>query len=269
MTILRTRRRETPSLSAPGFFPKAISTLQHSSEKRRHFMTKFQAATGRLLLGRLARIVAAFAIAVGALAMVTYGVFVVIAQSEIKGQWTAEFSAKKSGRIQITFIRRSEGGSNMMGESLSLSELQGLSPEASNASDATVSFNIVREAGTFACEGAFRAGKGAGFWTFTPNGSFVSAMQSRGYGSLSDDDLLRAAMHNLTTKYIDELKAAGYDKLTFEQVSRGAGHDVTVGFIREMQSIGYSNLTMEELIRARNHEIDSQYAKEVQAMGFD
>jgi hypothetical protein len=192
------------------------------------------------------------------------------AQSSISGEWTAEFDHLKPGQVQMTFQRRSgEGGFNMSSDSVSLSELQGLTADAASSAKAVVNFSVVREAGTFACEGYFRDGKGAGFWTFKANPTFVSAMRGRGYTSLTDEDLLRAAFHNLTTKFIEDLKSVGYDRLSFEELVRGAGHDVTASYIREMRSAGYDNLSMEELIRARNHEIDGQYVREVQAMGFD
>ena len=40
-------------------------------------------------------------------------------------------------------------------------------------------------------------------------------MRSRGYDNISEEDLLKAALHNLTTKYIEDLKAVGYDRLDF------------------------------------------------------
>jgi hypothetical protein len=198
------------------------------------------------------------------------GIYMAQAQNALSGQWTAELDRNKPGEIQMTYHRRSEGGgSSMWGKKVSLGELQGLTAEAALSAKSNVNFNVVRQAGTFACEGYFREGKGAGFWTFTPNQSFVSAMRDRGYSNLTEEDLLRAALHNLTTNYIEDLKAAGYDRLEFKQLLRASSHSITTEFIREMQSAGYPGLTMEELIRARNHDVDSQYVKEVRAMGFD
>jgi hypothetical protein len=192
-----------------------------------------------------------------------------VQQTAMTGEWTAEINHEKPGEVQMTFHRHSkEGGFNMSGETVSLSELQGLSADAASTVKTTVNFNLVRDAGTFACEGYFRDGRGAGFWTFTPSQAFVSAMRTRGYGNLSGEDLLRAAFHNLTVKFIEELKGAGYDHLTFDELVRAAGHDVTANYIRELRSAGYDGLSMEDLIHARNHEIDSSYIKEVEAMGF-
>lgn len=192
------------------------------------------------------------------------------AQNTITGQWTAEVNQQKLDEVQITYHRRSEaGGFTMSGARIPLSELQGLTSEAALSTRANVNFNIVREAGTFACEGYFREGRGAGFWTFTSSQNFVSAMRERGPADLTDEDMLRAALHNLTTKFIEELKAAGYDRLEFKQLMRASSHGVTPEFIRDLKSAGYQNLSMEELLRARNHNIDGRYVNEVRAMGFD
>lgn len=191
-------------------------------------------------------------------------------QSAATGEWLVATKANKSGEVHITFHRQSEKGSLMMTSiDVPLGELPGLTPKTESSTKVEVNFNIVREAGTFACEGFFRQGKGAGLWMFTPNPSFVSAARSRGYGSLSEDDLLRAALNNLTIKFIEDLKSAGYERVEFAQLLRAASRDISPQFIREMQSAGYQNLSIEELVRARNHDINGEYVKEVRAMGFD
>ena len=221
-----------------------------------------------VLAGLIAFSIIAFANVKGAVDATT--VFAAqMPQTAMTGEWTAEINREKPGEIQMTFRRQSkEGGFNMSGETVLLSELQGLSADAASTVKTTVNFNLVRDAGTFSCEGYFRDGRGAGFWTFTPSQAFVSAMRARGYDNLSGEDLLRAAFHNLTIKFIEELKGAGYDHLSFDELVRAAGHDVTASYIRELRSAGYDGLAMEELIRARNHEIDSRYIREVEAMGF-
>jgi hypothetical protein len=99
------------------------------------------------------------------------------AQTQTTGEWTAELNPKKTDEVQMTFHRRSEkGGFSMSSNPVSLSELQGLTRETILAAKTNVNFKIVREAGTFSCEGFFNQGRGAGFWTFTPNQGFVAAM---------------------------------------------------------------------------------------------
>jgi hypothetical protein len=198
------------------------------------------------------------------------GLVSIPAQTAISGQWTAEFNRDKPGELQMTYHRRSGTSSfSMSSYTVALGDLQGLTAEATLSPRANVNFNLVRPAGTFACEGFFREGKGAGFWTFMPSQTFAAAMRDRGYDNLTDEDLLRAAFNKLTTNLIEDLKSAGYDRLEFRQLLRAASHGITPEFIREMQSAGYQGLTMEQLVRARNHNINGRYIKEVRAMGFD
>jgi len=193
-----------------------------------------------------------------------------VSQKAITGEWLAEFRTSKPNEIYFMFQRRIEkGGVNMNSDNLQVSELQGLAADARTAAKTNVAFNIFREAGTFACEGYFNQGKGAGFWTFAPSEKFIAAMRSRGFDNLTEDNLLSAAMNNLTTKYADDLKTAGYDRLTFEELRRANNHDITLAYIREMKGAGFENLKMEELIRARNHDIDGKYVQEVKALGFE
>jgi len=195
---------------------------------------------------------------------------VVAAQEAISGQWTAQYEPKWRDQVQLNMIRRSDkGGTNMMGNNYRLDELRGLDAGALMAADTIVKFAIVGEAGTINFEGSFKAGRGAGFWTFSPNAAFASAMSQRGFPNLTDEDLLRATTHNLTIKYIDEMKSVGFANLDFDLLVRGAGHEVSLAYINELKSAGYPGLTMDELIRARNHEIDGAYIKEVRAMGFE
>ncbi|HVF47385.1 MAG TPA: hypothetical protein VNA17_07455 [Pyrinomonadaceae bacterium] len=189
----------------------------------------------------------------------------------ITGEWTAHLSKKRPDQLQIMFIRRSENGgvTNMSGNAIALSAFQGLNPSAISSAKTDVNFMLTREAGTFTFEGFFREGRGTGFWTFTRSEPFATMMKGRGYGYLNDEEMLRAAFHNLTGKYIDELKSAGYTDLDFKQLTRAAGHDITLAYIRELETAGYPGLKMDELIRAQNHDVNAAFIRDVKAMGFE
>jgi hypothetical protein len=191
---------------------------------------------------------------------------------DLNGEWTADVRNASGNDIQITFMSGSSKGSysNSMGRTMKISDFQGLNiADVTSAAKTAVKFSLVREPGTFDCEGSFTQGLGAGFWKFTPNQSFVSAMRGRGYDKLTDEDLMRAAFHNLTSKYIDELKTAGFSRVTFDDLSRAAGHEITVAYINELRSAGYNSVTMDDIIRAHNHEIDTAYLNQMREMGFE
>ena len=192
------------------------------------------------------------------------------AQSSITGEWLAEFNRKNPDEVQFTVIRRSAGGGqHNSSNGIALGELQGLTREQALGARTDVNFRLVREAGTFQCEGTFREGKGAGHWTLTPSQSFISAMQSRGYNNLSQDDLFSAALFDINIKTIEDLKGAGYERLTFKELVEASIFNVTGDFAREMKSAGFDNLTIKQLVEARIFKVDGQFVKEVQAMGFE
>ena len=192
-------------------------------------------------------------------------------QFRLEGEWTARASAKHPGEIQLNFTRRSDNGSTSMnGSTYKLAELTGLGADILNAAARTdVKFSLIREAGTIICDGMFRDQMGAGFWKFEPNAGFRAEMKNRGFGPLTDEELLRATFGGLNTKYIDDLKAAGYGDLDFDKLVRAASHDITPAYVKEMRGAGYADLTMDDLIRARNHDVDAEYIKRVADMGFE
>ena len=190
-------------------------------------------------------------------------------QASITGEWFADFSRKNPAEVQFTIIRRSErGGRHSSGGGIGLGELQGLTREQAFGARTEVSFRLVREAGTFQCEGFFKEGRGAGHWTLTLSPEFVSTMRARGYDNLTEEQLFTAAVTDVRVKTLDELKAAGYDRLSFDELVEATIFKVTADFIREMKSAGFDNLTLKQLVEARIFEVDGQYAKEVEAMGF-
>jgi hypothetical protein len=191
------------------------------------------------------------------------------AQEAIKGEWLADFNRKNTDEVQFTIIRRSaRGGNHTSSDGIRISEFQGLTREQAFGARTDARFRLVREAGTFEFEGSFREGKGAGHWTLVPDQSFVSAMRSRGYDNLTEDDLFSAALFDITIKSIEDLRAAGFDRLSFKELVEASIFKVTGEFIREMKSAGFENLTLKELVEARIFKIDGQYVRDVQGMGF-
>jgi hypothetical protein len=236
-------------------------------------MNKFQAQTPQILFrGKCPRpsMLQLFGFLVVLVSLFGFYPNSVNAQKEIKGSWTAEYDRAKPGEIYFMFQRRTGGdGFNMTSDNLPLSELQGLTADMISATKTNVSFNIVREAGTFACEGFFSSGKGTGFWTLNPSEKFISAMRSRGYDNLTTDDLARAAFNNLTIGFIENLKTAGYDRLTFNEVMRARNHDINSEYVREVKAMGFERQPLETLIRMRNHDITAAFINEMKSAGFE
>ncbi len=210
--------------------------------------------------------------------IVVFGSYIIVAQTTTSGVWKAESESEKSGKIHLSFERRAEkGGTNQMGQSFELDDLQGLSREQAEGSGAVI-FRLAREAGIIECEGNFQNGTGTGTFRFTSNPQFVSAMKSRGFDleknfsshkNHFEDQLFAAATLNLTTAFTDDLLSANFGKLETADLFKAVIFKVTPQFASEMKASGFPNLGMEDLVKARIFKIDAGFVKQVVAMGFD
>lgn len=215
-----------------------------------------------------------------ALIIFIFGSWVIVAQSEVSGEWKAGTKEKSPDKIHISFERKTDrGGRNQNGNSYSYSDLQGLS--ASQTQNGRVSFSLVREAGTIACEGSFTNGNGKGTFQFIPNRSFVDAMRSRGfdfekreserenhYEASPEERLFTAAILNVTTALADDLKSANFPNLDVGDLYKAAIFKIDGKFMSEMAATGFPNLTMEDLVKARIFKIDAEFVRNIKDMGF-
>jgi hypothetical protein len=198
------------------------------------------------------------------------------AQNTATGTWTATVS-KEDSKINLSFERRSDqGGRHQHGQTFDFSDFQGLSREQA-LNGGAVNFSLVREAGRIDCEGSFQNGKGSGTFRFTGNAAFVSAMKSRGFdfsatSNSNDEDrgedrLFAAAALNVTTALADDLASAGFDKLKTEDLFKAVIFHIDSKFAREMKASGFE-LGMEDLVKARIFKIDPEFVSKVAQMGF-
>jgi hypothetical protein len=195
------------------------------------------------------------------------------AQSTLTGDWTATISKEK---LQLNMERRSDkGGRNNMGHPYEFSDFQGLTREQAT-NGGPVSFSLVREAGRIDFEGSFQNSKGSGTFRFTGNQVFISAMKSRGFDFEKYDDderqpqerLFTATALNITTALADDLNSAGFGKLDVDDLFKAAIFKIDSKFMREMKATGF-NLGMEDLVKARIFKIDPEFVRQVSQMGFD
>lgn len=215
-----------------------------------------------------------------ALIVIVIGNYVIVAQNAVTGEWKADLNSEKSGKIHLSFERRTEkGGRNQMGKSYDFADLQGLSREQAKNSGA-VKFRLAREAGSIGCEGKFENGKGAGTFRFTPDLQFVSAMKSRGFDFEKNPDknrgednlterLFAAATLNVTTALADDLRSANFAALDVNDLFKAAIFNIDSKFMAEMKATGFPNLTLEDLVKARIFKIDAEYVRQVREMGFE
>lgn len=213
--------------------------------------------------------------------IIVFGNIVIVAQSTVTGTWTADTREKldregnkRDSEIQINFERKRDRGRSMHGQGYKFSELRGLTRE--NTQNGSVRFSLVREAGTFECDGTFTDGKGFGSFTFTPDQGFFASMRAKGFDVAKDDDgdrnvderAMSAALINVTSSLADDLLSANFGKLDFDDLFKAAIFKIDGKFMAEMKATGFPDLKMEELVKARIFKIDADYVKQVHEMGF-
>jgi len=182
----------------------------------------------------------------------------------ITGDWRIEFTRQKPDEVQLTMTY---GKSQNWGNGTKISEVQGLSSDYATGA-ANVTLHIVRDAGTFELAGSFREGKGSGRFTLTPNDGFFSALASRGYTNLTDNNVFAAAMSGLKISSVDELKGAGYDQLTFDNLIESALFKINSASIADLRSAGFDRLPFNKLVEASIFKVDSNFARETENLGF-
>lgn len=220
--------------------------------------------------------------------IIVIGSYVIVAQEPITGEWRTDNIIKKAmdaapdfvhlgqGKdLHLTFERRTVNGKNNHGSNFSFSELQGLNREQTQ--NGSVSFRLVRAAGTVECVGTFVDGRGSGTFTFTPDAGYLAAMKSRGFdfanSSFNSSEgvsgkALSAALINVTTALADDLKSVDLGPLDVEDLFKAAIFKVDSKFMAEMKATGFPGLKMEDLVKARIFKIDADYVRKVHEMGF-
>src|SRR5690242_10092933 len=196
------------------------------------------------------------------------------APSEIHGTWTAELrNGKVFLQVRAPAPRDWNGdrwnGDWSMGQSLPVDELSGLPANDEQLTVASVKFEMRREAGTLAFEGAFRDGRGAGLFNFLPRAEFAAEMKRLGY----NEDLplwrrYQLAVHDVGPKYINALKAEGYSSLTLDAVQRAKTHGVTIDYIRDLKGQGFRAESIESLVRTHDHGVNADFIKGMKAEGY-
>jgi hypothetical protein len=176
------------------------------------------------------------------------------------GTWTASV---KETQLQLSLRMKGEQG-GQMGMPVPLTAFQGLS----TADGSTAPFRMTREAGTFAFEGRFASGEGAGHFQFEPSESYAKTMAGLGYPKLSPEDHFKLALFDITTTRIKELGALGYKDIPLEDLFEVGIFQVTPEFIRAMSSAGYTRLSLRELVQCRIHGVTPEFIREIRSMGF-
>ena len=106
------------------------------------------------------------------------------ALKDVSGTWTAEIH---NAKVFLQIRTSAPDGSNSWngdwssGQSFPIEEIAGLPANEEHFTASSFKFDLRREAGTLAFEGAFRDDRGAGLFGFTPRAEYANEMKALGY----------------------------------------------------------------------------------------
>jgi hypothetical protein len=133
--------------------------------------------------------------------------------------------------------------------------------------DGPIHFTLQRDAGLFDFTGDVVSGHGRGDFTFAPSSDFKSGMQRLGYPAVSDEDVWRFAMHDITRTYVTDFKNAGY-QLDTSDLIKSRIHGATPAFAQDMKQETSSRLEIDQLIKMRIHGVTPEFIKAMRDLGF-
>jgi hypothetical protein len=192
------------------------------------------------------------------------------AEDAYTGQWIIE-PARQANFLHLTLTYSSEkhgGGQSMDSFSLSPEQLRGLTAAQMSSAGVNVQFQLVRDAGTFNCEGWFKSGSGSGHFVFASNPAFVAELRKRSYEAPSEAQLFKLAMSDMGIAFLDELQAQGYERPTLDQLVRMGDHGVSLEYVRALKAQGYTVQSVDLLTRMVDHGVSISFIKELEALGY-
>lgn len=186
------------------------------------------------------------------------------------GQWIIEPS-RQAGWLHLTLTYSNEKrgrGQSITSFKLAPDGLRGLSQAQMMSAGTNVQFQLVRDAGTFNCEGWFKEGRGSGHFVFAANPAFTAELRRRNYEAPSDAQMFRLAMSDLSIAFLDELQAQGYERPSLDQLVRMGDHGVSLDYVRALKAQGYSVQSTDLLTRMVDHGVSISFIKELESLGY-
>src|SRR5919112_6882656 len=133
--------------------------------------------------------------------------------------------------------------------------------------DGPVHFTLQRDAGTFEFDGRISGGRGSGDFRFVRSEEVVTGMARLGYARLSDEDVWRFAVHDVSRDYVASYRDAGYtpdrDQLVATRI-----HGATPAFAQEVKQQGLGQASIDDLVSMRIHGVSPEFIKQMEGLGF-
>jgi hypothetical protein len=187
----------------------------------------------------------------------------------ITGQWMID-GIGVPDQLQLT-LHRSMGksGSSTNFSSYPVNGFLGLTRAQMDSPEGVmVRFQMVRDAGTLACEGYFKRGNGAGTFTFSSDPGFIAEMRKLRYAGLDPEMLFSMAAHDVSLEYVRSLRSLKAAPTSADDLISMRIHGVSIEYIQELQSLGYRNLKADELVTMRIHGVTTEFVRDLSQLGY-
>ncbi|MBV9930592.1 MAG: hypothetical protein JO013_06585 [Alphaproteobacteria bacterium] len=191
------------------------------------------------------------------------------AELPAKLQWQIKASGRGDGKVELNLSYRTAHSTSMWGRAIDLADLQGLDRAALDGTgNAPVRFRIVRDAGTFHCEGAAWRGNGTGECRFIASAAFAAELGRRGYGTPDEFQLFQLAMADIGRLYLEELARLGYAPPALAELVQAGNHGIHLAYLREMGGLSYRVGALPALVRMHDHGVGPDYVRGIVASGL-
>ncbi|HUQ80764.1 MAG TPA: M56 family metallopeptidase [Gemmatimonadaceae bacterium] len=150
-------------------------------------------------------------------------------------------------------------------------DLVGVTLDEMQRGEPRAAFRIEQEAGTFAFDGAFTAGRGSGLFTFQPNKSFAATLRSAGVREtdrVKIHQLKNLAFGFVTAANAREIVAAGPEPLTLEQLIDLTIFSVPPSYPGELRALGVQGVeSYHQLIDLYRRGVTPEFIRQVRGAG--
>lgn len=136
----------------------------------------------------------------------------------------------------------------------------------------TVTFKLVREAGTIVFKGQFDGQEGFGHFHYTPDAAYLPALKALGVDDLEDRRQFAFFAMNVKKDYVDMVVHNGYPHISQRDLLGFAAEHIDEAFIKLWHGVDIADADASEprnLIRLKAMHIDRAYVDELKAAGYD
>jgi hypothetical protein len=134
----------------------------------------------------------------------------------------------------------------------------------------TVTFKLVREAGTMNFKGQFDGQQGFGHFQFQPDPAYFQALKQMGVEDIDENNEEGFFFRNVKKDYVAMLQRNGYTPMSRHNVISSAAMNIDEDFLKSMKGAGIEGLDdAHSFITLKARHIDKAYIDDLRAAGYD